>query len=441
MGKFEKLKDLLLALVVTIIGFSIRLAIRSSQKYYMNLDGYTYLNVAKTGILRNEPVLLNWMAKYFGIFYTDMVLWGFTCLTFILFYYLCRRYTSKFSSFLASLFFAVSPLVFFNNQFGLFDKNVYSLFMIVLIMMFMFRKVDKSKTITNVSILFCAFLFSYMWQGFWCIIVVYVFYLLIQSMVLKKLDHTSYLYVIVGLLLYAGFGSFKGIARFGSGYLTTELSPIYYVGLFSEYLIMVLVYIFLFTKLRLEKKDKNKLLEYLPLYVGFVIAFFAMVATFRMNILFLPFLYLGFAVMFNEFDYKWYWKTFVYLLLISFVVLTSMDIYLREPIMNDDLKEAIDMVNSQPTDCIVGLWDKGYIYEYYSDKDVLFKASDGSWKAQLDYFVFGKEHNCSTIYSETDLEAIRWMIEQKDVNAPPIWLGLGLTRTFGEYHVLYDIKE
>jgi hypothetical protein len=436
MGKFEKLKDVGLALLVTIVGFAVRFFIRLQQNYYMNYDSYAYLNVANTGVLRNEFVLINYIAKYLGIYYTDLLLWGITCLTFILFYALCRIYTNKFSSFLASLFFAISPLVFFNNQFGIFDKNVYSLFMIILIMFFMF-KTEGKRWINNTILFLLIGLFAFMWQGFWAIALIYLAYLLIESLVLNKIDHTGYLLVIMLSLLYAGQKTLYGLVVNSGRVLTSELAPIYYVGLFSEYLVMILVYIFLLTKLRIEKNDKEKLLKYLPIYIGFLISFFAMVAVFRLNIIFLPFLYLGFAMMLNEFDYKWQWKTLFYLVLVAFVVLTSLNLYNKDPVVNDDMIAAIDYMNTQDTNCIVGLWDKGYIYQYYSDKKVLYKGASGQWKEQLDYMVYGNQTDCSIIYSDNDIKALEWMMKQHRLNSPNTWLIKVLPHTtFGKYYVI-----
>ena len=57
------------------------------------------------------------------------------------------------------------------------------------------------------------------------------------------------------------------------------------------------------------------------------------------------------------------------------------------------------------------MWDSGHIFKYYvRDKKVLYKASPGLWRRQLDTFVDGKPTDCTIFYSDRDVKALAYML-------------------------------
>ena len=77
------------------------------------------------------------------------------------------------------------------------------------------------------------------------------------------------------------------------------------------------------------------------IYLGFVVFLFSTVWVFRLNIFLMPFLYLWFGIMLYELDYSWLKKSYFIFVLGLFVFGMSVNIYLANPIVNDDFVEAL----------------------------------------------------------------------------------------------------
>ena len=88
-----------------------------------------------------------------------------------------------------------------------------------------------------------------------------------------------------------------------------------------------------------------------------------------------------------------------------------------EPVvMNDTIKDTMDYVNTLPNDCIVSMWSYGHIYQYYTDKKVLFRASSHTYKEQLDYLVYGnKTSDCVYIWNSLDIKGFDYMVKYGNV--------------------------
>ena len=112
----------------------------------------------------------------------------------------------------------------------------------------------------------------------------------------------------------------------------------------------------------------------------------------------------------EELDYNT-WKKILFICIIGlFIFGTSWKIYYQQPIMNDAIKQSIEYIDTLPTKCIAGVWSLGHIYQYYTTKEVLFKATSSDYNKQLDYFVYGNEStDCSIILSDDDMKALLYM--------------------------------
>lgn len=97
------------------------------------------------------------------------------------------------------------------------------------------------------------------------------------------------------------------------------------------------------------------------------------------------------------------WLPFFYGLFIVCIAL-SYPFYVREPILNSAMREAVGYADSQATTCLISDWGKGHIYTYLSNKTVLYKGHNTYYDAQMAYMIDCQLTGCSIIYDEDDLE-------------------------------------
>lgn len=411
MGKHNKISfDVLNILLLMLVTTVVRMVVFTGQKYFMNIDTYAYLSFISSGINKNIE-FMRFAGSYLGITGMLFFLMSISILTTGLFYILVRRYVKDLNaSFIASFMFAVSPMVFFNNQFGIIDKNVLTLFMIILIMLLMTIKNNTKRIIALIP----AFsFFAYVWHGWYGMLVLVFIYYVIDGIIAKnKLSwFVGFIGIVIGMIF--GYDKFKGITIPSDWHLISELNPIWNIGLLSEYLIIVIVWILMFTMIRTTKHDIVSVRKYLFLYVGTIVMFFYMCFIFRINIFFWGFLYLWVGIFYEKLEYAWKYKYLSAILIVLFVMLTSTNMYFREPVMNDGIMETVNYINTLNTTCIINVWSLGHIYDYYTDKEVYFKASAGTFKNQLDIMVW---HNintydkCTIVWSDTDVDALAFMI-------------------------------
>lgn len=401
MGKYELIKDLINPLMIAIVTFVVRIAIFVQQKYFIGLDTYSYL----------EPVgkISEFMhvIRFFGIDYMLYVLFTITILTSILFYFTCRLKASRAASLVASILFSISPLVFLNNQFGLVDKNIPSLFMIVLGVYLMLKFYGWKRIVLLIPYFI---IFAFVWEGWFGFVILIAIYYFFKGIIEDK----SWI-VIIGILIgiitiVLGYVQFKSLTNSIDWNLISELNPIWNVGIFADYLILIFIWVLVFTKIRLDKIYPGRIKNDLFLYTGFIFSFIFTIFIFRMNIFMLVFLYLWLAIFYDELEYKNLIKILVIFLITIFMIVSSIGIYTSEPYMNDNLKGALDYINTLPTKCLIGIWDKGHIYNYYTNKKIPYRATAGDFQAQVDYMVYGNQTNCSIIYDQRDLKALNYMI-------------------------------
>jgi len=423
----QKLKslriDCLYLFIIMFVGFLLRYFIYIKQKYIMNIDSYAYLyRIKEIANWKGREFLID-IGKLLGENGFIIFLMVVSILSLGLFYILCRRYTTKTASLIAGILFAISPLVFFNNQFGITDKNVPTIFMIILCMLLYSI---KNRIIRFITLIPALLFFRYVWSGWYAMFILIFAGFAFESILRKELRMTLVYGIISVIGFILGWCRFYSLVEPVNRHLISELSPIWNLPPFAEYIVIIIVWILMFTKLRLEKKNTEKLIKYVFLYIGLILTFFYMCFVFRINIYFIIFLYLWVAILLDDLKYRWMIKSLYVIGIFSLIIFLSVNIYMREPEMNDGLKEVMDYVNNLEYDCIVGLWDMGHIYQYYApDKNVYYSASANNYKEQLEYMVYGnKSTNCIIIYSDEDLDALNYMLvfENENISKEEYWV-------------------
>ena len=433
-GKFE----ILLVFLVTFVAFAIRYMVKRSQDFLMNVDSYYYVGRIQDGIY--ELRFMEHFGYVFGLEGLLTMLMYISILTVPIFYYACRQYTSYTGSFIGALGFALSPLIFFNNQFGILDKNVPTLFMIVAIIAVFGRfKKDVYRIIILIPLLL---LFAFIWNGVIGIIALIAIYYFIESLI-KKQYILTILYTSFGLICMAwNLKVFINMSDYFNIRFISELNPIWNIGIFWEYIIIVILWILVLTKLRLEKYDKEKLLKYLFLYIGFIVMFFGMCFVFRMNIFFLPFLYIWLAIIFDDLEYKDIYKFITIGCIFLIISILSLGLYIRDPVMNKDILDAMEYINTlNETNCVIGSWGKGMIYDAYTDKKVPFRGSADGFNTEILYMVEGNNTTCVIIWDNQTIAALNYVLiyTGKDINTSEYYINKYENESvkFGDVRVLH----
>ena len=430
--------EIFLILLPVISGLAIRHFVYSTQNFFMNADSYYYIDKINDGIHG-----FNFMEHFgylFGIDGLHHILIFLSIFSIIMFYYMCRQYTSIEGSFIATLLYSISPLIFFNTQFGMLDKNIPSIFMIIFIIAIMGRfKVWWHKLI----LLILSFsVFAFIWDGWIGMLAIVALYYIIKSIINKNYKILMILFFISIPSLYMAYNRFIRLAGNMNIKFISELNPVWNIGFFWEFIIIAIVWIFIITKIKLEKYDKNKIDKYLFVYVGFIFTFIVTCFVFRFNILFLPFLYLCSGIIFTDLEYSDIKKFLVLSLLIIPVFVFSTDIYMREPIMNQDIENAMDYVNTiNDSNCIISNWDMGVIYDAYTNKSVVHRASAGSYEMEIDELVKGSNKSCIIIWDNHTIDSLKYILYHlgEDINTSEFYIKYYENESvkFGNTKVLY----
>jgi hypothetical protein len=431
-------KDVLLVLVPAVMAYFIRTAIKSSQHYYMNIDSYYYLSRISDGVVGNEFLID--FGNVIGPYWLEIFLATVSIWTVVLLYFVLRIDFSWKTSFFTTILFAISPMVFFNNQFGIIDKNPLALFMIILIMGLMRIRIPEYYRFGVLVLML--FTFMYIWAGAAAMIVLLLFYVLILFIKEKNMPGIAMGIGGILLMIWLGYGSIQTLLSSSTHGLVSELMPIWNVGLwFGDYFVIIMIYLFI---IMAHKKKKIDFKPYTFEVLGFFIFLIATIFVFRLHVYLLPFAYYLLAVFFENIKVeKEVMKHWSLICLAAALMLTSLPVYARQPIMNDVLLEAISYINDQDTDCIIGVWDSGHMYDYYSPKQVLYSADSRYYKDQVNYLVYGNKTNCSIIYSDRDVRALQFMLISNGIrmNETDFWI-LQTNSTdvhFGSYHVKMEV--
>ena len=203
-----------------------------------------------------------------------------------------------------------------------------------------------------------------------------------------------------------------GLAKSKS--LVMETRYIWQTYFYREYILILLVFIFLFLiwfKRKQYRNIKNK--EVVAIF-GFLFFLGLSIYMVRFIIFLLPFFYIVMGMLMEEKDLK-------YLFIGAFIamVLFSAPVYFRETIMNDGIYDAVTYLNNEnPKGCLVGDWGKGHIYRYYYEGTVRFSAHPDEFVIQgmLEYMVYGNRTGCSLIWTERDYLALEFLLSDQNIN-------------------------
>jgi hypothetical protein len=193
-----------------------------------------------------------------------------------------------------------------------------------------------------------------------------------------------------------------------------------------DYLIIVFAYLGIILIMRKYKAFWYNHTKEICLFFYFLIA---TIFVFRISIFLMVLSYLMLAIILHNmyFNPKWL-KMVAWTILIFLIALPSISDYQTKSFITRSLVLASDYTRSQDTHCIIGMWDKGHFYEFWTIKTALYKATPNAYKDMLDYMVYGKPTNCSIIYSNQDLKGIMYM--NKSLNYSDIYVYNTNTKVF-----------
>jgi hypothetical protein len=153
---------------------------------------------------------------------------------------------------------------------------------------------------------------------------------------------------------------------------TGEMLPMFMVGFYPEYIFVGAIWIMFILLLRYHKKN-NTLKDMFTnvnnfIFIGFFLGFIASQMNFRNNIFLLPFIFLMVGYIFSQIDDAEIFKAGFLLIFFIVCMLISIDnIYLREAPMNSNDYQLIEYISNNnffEKECLIGMWDKGYYYDY-----------------------------------------------------------------------------
>lgn len=401
-------KDILYLSIVVIIGTILRFLF--SKPFPLDGDGFLFMDLAKQHIIGSD--LITWLGYFLGSNLLILFLSILAIINIVLFYILCRQYLESLYSFIASLFFTISPLVFLNSYFGMVDKNILSIFMILIILLI--TKLTKDRyVLQSILIFFLLGIFSFVWTGW--IYLAFIYFLYYTYVCFKSenknIRYVSFFFIlcIIILFIFIGWDITKYFTSSPDKSFIRELQPIWMILPYSEYVIFIFTYLLIIVAIKELKKEffRHYGFELFFLFITVI----GMIFVFRISLYAVIGFYLFWGIMLNMLEWKDKIKIICALVIFTFIILTSFNMYNLPSLYDPALKEAIDYTNIQNTDCIVGMWDKGTIYEYFSNKTALYKGYAAKYEEYLDYISGNKDTNCSIIYSNYDRISINIMLK------------------------------
>ena len=404
-------KDIKNLIIITIIAIGLRLLFLT--KFPVGVDSFFFLEVArdcsKTGLL-----IYN-LGCVLGEYGLTVFLAAISILTILLFYALCRTKLGESSSFYASILFALSPLIFSHTRFNMIDKDPMALFLIICLLIIFFCKIHE--WLKLVLLLSVTYVFRYTWDGW-----IFMFFLVLILFIIKYIKEKQYylfafsLGVFVTYIYLEFFQLFKATEQYilpsSVSYkpLITETYTALQVGFLIEYILIAIVGLYLLYKLK----------DHLELATAFGISLVFFFITFRFNIFFVPVLYLAYGVMIDNINIKEVKYKYIITIVSAFLILIGgFGILIHPSIMSEKMYPVFDYINKQPTDCLINVWDKGHLYNYYTNKTVLFKASSYNYQEQIKYLVDGKATNCTIVFSNEDIAKLNKFVKTANLKIQP----------------------
>lgn len=390
------------AVFVSLFAVLFRAVIGYFKPYFIGIDGYYYLlNTVSPEPLSSE--VMSWMLNY-SIGWTTFLLIIAMFLTFLLSYLIARHYLNRKESLIAQALFSFSALVFLNTQFFMYDKNILSLYFIMTIYYSIIKK-------WNIAAFLSIIVFSLVWKGS---IIMFIIFILYSILYFKKLYQRLFLFFSLILLSITGISYFPILNNTKS--LIQETMFLWQTYLYPEYIIIFAVIMFILLYHAVKKFNTGKFFDNKDDYflIGYFIVFSIMtIYMFRFIIFLLPVMYIVYILYARKLYFSYYWIAAVCAVLL---IIASFNVYTSPSTANDAMVAAVLYANRYETDCLIGDWGKGHIYQFYSNKNVLYKGSAGHVKEQIDYMLRGNETDCVLIWEDRDIITTKYAADHYNIS-------------------------
>ena len=356
-------------------------------------DSFYFLNYYN---LRDVNTVIGY---HFGIEYMPFVLLGILILTWVLFYSILKEMIdSKLIRLTIFGFLVVSPITFVYTYIGNLDRGMLELFLFTLIIYLNI----KNWRITSIIVTLIGYFF--VWPGFLIITMILLSAEFIYQVVLKK----KYFYGILGLpLSYLIVTFFPKYSVYMSENMSiiAELQPLWHGGLIIE----LLFYFFILAAIAGNLRDLKER-KYFILSAWFCSSFIAAIFIQRMFVLTLipMFILLGISLAKIKETKK---GTYIAIGLMAFFVFASLPVYTYKSYNVNEITEVMEYIDTLPTTCILSMWDSGHLYNYYSNKTILYEASPPKNMDQIyNYLVYGTYNNklaeCTILLCKRDIKGL-----------------------------------
>jgi len=308
----------------------------------------------------------------------------------------------------------VTPTFFFWTQWNFIDKNIPAFFWLIVIYMIVLSRDLKEKWQIPLLFIACAGLI-YAWDGGWFGCLLGLVIMIIKYW--KKYKYYILLFGIITLILFSQ--KFIHLVKFifsTERFLIAEMmSPLLLPLTFERILFLLSPLILIFiSEIRL-RYNKHLILLFLINYMAYIINY-----RFFIHIIPLFLVLLGLTLTIKSHKYGQKKIANIFLVLMITQLSFAIPAMHHKGEMSDSMVPIFEFINELPNECLVSVWDKGHMFHYYTNKQIMYKASAGRYKEQLDIFINGKDTDCIIVFNQDDLESIETMAKYDKITTPII---------------------
>ena len=409
---------LILCLLILVFHLTYLYVSEHQTSKYTNIDSYAYLNVYETGEYFDNTAL-SFSLKNNGLLMTRIFIGYMIIVSILIFYIICRKFSSHNISLLCTSMFSLSPMMLEHLNFTILDKNPFVIFFTLLLLGCIFYRLYFYGFISSI------FLF-WSWQGS-----IYIFIVLLIVMSLYFLYKEYYCYTLITY-----FTIFSGMMLYYDKlvFITSNFSPekelinqtrnIFHIAPKFELLLLILMFIIIFVYFVDDEifnyHFKNISFNNFLLFGCFIISFLGFAYMYRLNFLFVIFLYIMLSLFLEHY------RDLVIPFIIGFIIIMGLSYgsYYPRELYSNNLIEAVNYADSTAElygyDCIVSNWGYGHIYQYLSNKTVLYRGHPTDIGGMFDYLVYGNKTDCVLIYTDEDIKYLMYVSDVMDYNITDI---------------------
>ena len=361
-------------------------------------DSFHFLNNANTKFYSGEflydisqimnPITLTIVVFCIGLFIIP------------LFYAFCRRWIGKPYATLSTVFLIISPLFFYQTQYNWVDKNNICFIFIIIAYWITFYKTDtlKNEIVRIIVLGLWCLIFNYFWAGFILLPIICYIILLVKYLKEKNKILSGTIIGLGVLLIILKYKVITGLIAFFTMvpekfFISELVSPLAMPIKFEYFILFGLI--FALFKPYLVKKYKYLFLLYLMTLMGFIVGY-------RLSIFFIPIAYLWVGILLSS--YKPIKACIIAIPIIILVLITGQGMYNATQDMSKDMLPIFEHINNDPRHCLISVWDKGYMFEYYTNKQIQFKASGAEYQLNYQYFLNNTPSDCIKVFTDKDID-------------------------------------